>query len=263
MLAEGSQTRRSSPSGWPRRSWASRPIAAFLGVAQKRLSHLFPQLPKQPGYHKRRRRLADTIDWLTGIFAQESPGYWDDIVLVDSTPVECGRSVEPPAGRSWPTPAATATAAPTPVSSGACACTAPSPPTAHHGRSPSSPRTGPNEKSPASCSPEPSGAAEAVICDKGYAGQEFERAVGELGAAVLRPARKDEPDNGLHLSSIRQRIESVFHTFKDILTLERHGARTLSGLRARIAQRILALAACVYINHWLGLPSRSLVAYVA
>ena len=66
----------------------------FLAVARKRLSHLFPRLPKQPGYHKRRRRLADTIDWLTGIFAQESPGYWDDIVLVDSTPVECGRSLE-------------------------------------------------------------------------------------------------------------------------------------------------------------------------
>jgi len=38
---------------------------------------------------------------------------------------------------------------------------------------------------------------------------------------------------------------------------------TVPNLRARIAQRILALAACVHINHWLGLPSRSLVAYVA
>src|SRR5665213_3214517 len=32
----------------------------FLKVARKRLAHLFPRLPAQPGYFKRRRRLADT-----------------------------------------------------------------------------------------------------------------------------------------------------------------------------------------------------------
>jgi Transposase DDE domain len=104
---------------------------------------------------------------------------------------------------------------------------------------------------------------ETVVCDKGYASRGFEHQVAKLGALVLRPARKDEPENGLHLSSIRQRIESVFQSFKDILTLERHGARTLPNLRARIGQRILALTACVYLNHWLGRPSRSLVTYVA
>jgi hypothetical protein len=104
---------------------------------------------------------------------------------------------------------------------------------------------------------------EAVVCGKGLRRRDFEAAVGELGALVLRPARTDEPDNGLHLSSIRQSIESVFHTSKDILTLERHAARTLPNLRVRIAPRILALAASVYANHWLGRPSRSLVAYVA
>jgi hypothetical protein len=50
---------------------------------------------------------------------------------------------------------------------------------------------------------------------------------------------------------------------RDILTLERHGARTIDGLRARIGSRMLALAACVYVNYWLGRPSRSLVAYMA
>ncbi len=104
---------------------------------------------------------------------------------------------------------------------------------------------------------------EAVVCDKGYAGAEFARSVAAPGGAVLRPARKDEPDPGLHLSSIRQRIESVFQTAKDALTLERHGARTLDNLRVRIAGRLLALAAGIYVNHWLGRPSRSLVAFVA
>ena len=65
----------------------------FLAVAAKRLGHLIPRVPKQPGYWKRRARLADTIEWLTAMFAQDSPGYRDNVVLVDSTPVECGRSV--------------------------------------------------------------------------------------------------------------------------------------------------------------------------
>jgi hypothetical protein len=66
----------------------------FLAVARRQLGHLFPQLPQQPGFHKRRRRLADHIEWLCAIFAADSPGYHDSVVLVDSTPVECGRSVE-------------------------------------------------------------------------------------------------------------------------------------------------------------------------
>ena len=34
----------------------------FLAVARKRLSDLFPRLPLQPGFHKRRRRLTETIE---------------------------------------------------------------------------------------------------------------------------------------------------------------------------------------------------------
>ena len=66
----------------------------FLAVANRRLAGLFPELPAQPGYFKRRRRLAETIEWLMGIFASMSPGAQDDLLLVDSTPVECGRSRE-------------------------------------------------------------------------------------------------------------------------------------------------------------------------
>ena len=58
-------------------------------------------------------------------------------------------------------------------------------------------------------------------------------------------------------------MESIFFTLKDVLTLERHGARTLENLRARIAARLLTLAACVSLNHQLGYPSRSLAAYAA
>jgi len=50
---------------------------------------------------------------------------------------------------------------------------------------------------------------------------------------------------------------------KDLLTLERHGARTMAGLRERILARFLCLAACISLNHRLGRPSRALADYRA
>ena len=102
-----------------------------------------------------------------------------------------------------------------------------------------------------------------LVCDKGYAGREFAAAAADLGVTVARPARKDEAGRGPHLAPIRQRIESIFWTCKDLLTLERHGARTMAGLRERILSRFLCLAACISLNHRLGRPSRSLVDYCA
>ena len=102
-----------------------------------------------------------------------------------------------------------------------------------------------------------------LLGEEGYAGRAFAHAVDALGATIVRPTRRDEPGRGPHLAPIRQRIESIFWTCKDILTLERHGARALAGLRERIAQRFLCLAACIWLNHQLGRPSRSLVAYLA
>src|ERR1700724_72820 len=61
----------------------------FVAVASKHLRHLFPRIPGQAGYHKRRRRLADTLEWLMGVFASQSPGSHSHTLLVDSTPVEC------------------------------------------------------------------------------------------------------------------------------------------------------------------------------
>jgi hypothetical protein len=233
----------------------------FLAVAAPRLGHLFPKLPQQPGFHKRRRRLAEAIEWLTAMFAQDSPGYFDDVVLLDSTPVECGRSVET-ARRSeladacgygycrshsrwfWGMRLHLAAA---PDGTPRAAILAPADqkerevalrllPMALHG-------------------------GEAVICDKGYVGRDFEQTVAErFGAQVLRPSRADEPDNSLHLSGIRQRIESIFWTLKDRLGLERHRARTLIGLRARVASKLLTLAAGVWLNCSLGQPTRALAA---
>jgi hypothetical protein len=102
---------------------------------------------------------------------------------------------------------------------------------------------------------------ELVVCDKGYAGRDFEAAARErFGATILRPARANEPGRGPQLSWIRQRIESIFWTLKDRLGLERHHARSLHGLRARIATKLLALAAGVWLNHYLQQPTRAFAA---
>ncbi len=102
-----------------------------------------------------------------------------------------------------------------------------------------------------------------LIGDKGYAGLAFATAVAERDAVIIRPRRADEPGQGPHLAPIRQRVESIFWTCKDILTLERHGARTLQGLRERVLQRFCCLAAAITLNHQLGRPSRALVNYCA
>ena len=74
-------------------------------------------------------------------------------------------------------------------------------------------------------------------------------------AGTSRVARRQSRRSG-------QRIESIFWSCKGLLGLERHGARTLRNLRARIAQRLLALTACVYLNHWLGRPPGAIVDFV-
>ena len=236
----------------------------FLAVARKRLRDLFPELPQQPGFHKRRARLVEAIEWLIGVFAAESPGFHDDVLLIDSTPMECARSVETTrrsalgdaADYGWcgshsrffwgfrlhglfapdGTPRAFALA---------------------------SPKRDEREVGVKLLERAERAGGEIVIGDKGYAGRDFAAAVRELDATIVRPARKNEPDSPLHLAPIRQRIESIFWTCKDILALERHGARTLHNLRVRVAQRFLALAACIALNHRLGRPSRALVDYVA
>jgi Transposase DDE domain len=230
----------------------------FLAVARQRLAHLIPRLPNQPGYWKRRDRLSDTIEWLIGVFAADSPGHTDQIVLLDSTPVECGRSLET-ARRSQLADA---------CGYGYCKS---------HSRwfwgmrlhllaapdgTPRAAILAPADQKEREVAlrllPLGLRGGEVIVADKGYAGKDFETTVAErFGALLLRPARKDEPDKGPHLAPIRQCIESIFWTLKDRLGLERHNARTLHGLRARITSKLLALAAGVWLNHHLGRPSRT------
>jgi hypothetical protein len=243
----------------------------FIRVADKRLRHLFPVLPSRDAFHKRRLRLERHIEALIGHFARQSPGFTDDLMLVDSTPVECARSKQTvKRGGVSSLGAALGDAA----DYGYCAS---------HSRlfygfrlhalfaCDGTPRalvlTSPkiDEKlvclqMVARCERQP-GQAIILIGDKNFRGKDFETELAKLDATILRPRRKDEKGRGPHLAPIRQRIESIFWTCKDILTLERHGARTLHNLRVRLCARFAALAAGVMLNHQLGRPTRSLAAY--
>jgi hypothetical protein len=103
-----------------------------------------------------------------------------------------------------------------------------------------------------------------LIGDKHYYGRDFEAALAEAGARLLRPARKGEPERAAaHLfKPLRQVIESINATFKGQLDLERHGGHTPAGVLVRVLQRILALTAAIWHNDHTGQPvMRSLVAY--
>jgi hypothetical protein len=61
---------------------------------------------------------------------------------------------------------------------------------------------------------------------------------------------------------MRQWIESVINTLTEQLGLEQHRGRILGGVFVRGGQRLLALAAAVWVNWQLGAEhKRSLVAY--
>ena len=163
------------------------------------------------------------------------PASLTPLLLIDLTPVECGRSRET-AKRS-----ALSDAAGYGYCAGhsrwywasACACS----PLRRHaaGLTLANPRRGEREVG-LELLERPARGGEILLSDKGYAGREFAAAAANLGVLVVRPERKDEPGVGPHLAPLRQRIESIFWTCKDLLTLERHRARTLAGLKERISR---------------------------
>jgi hypothetical protein len=234
----------------------------FLRRARRRLGHLFPYLPSQPRYNERCRRLAPKLVLLWKALAAETVGAGDDLRLLDTTPLPCGQSVEttrrsqlaPWAGfgycpahsrRYWGFKLVLLCAADgTIVDFDLVAA-----------------NTGERDAALALLQANPIEGA-TIICDKGFAGADFEAAVGELQALLLRPSRTDEPDRpNPPIGWIRQRIESIVNSLKDQLHLERHCGRTPDGLLTRITARVLALCAAINLNQRLGLPSRELAAY--
>jgi hypothetical protein len=242
----------------------------WLRMCYARLGHLFPYLPKQPGYHKRLKSAAPLICQATAYLATLCPSWADELRLLDATPVPCGTSrqtVRRSELAGW-------------ANYGYCAA---------HSRwywglklyllaavdgmpvtwCLADPKIGERDVAAELLAhARQTGALQPgmiVLADKGLAGREMERyAAGQIGVLLARPDRKDERRRFGNLAGMRQWIEAIFATLKDQLALERHRGRTPAGVYARIAQRILALAACIW-NNWRTSPAtpakRTLTAY--
>ena len=243
--------------------------ARWLRHARAHLRHLFPYLPQQPGYNKRLRAAGPLIRRCIRVLAAGTSIWTDDVWIVDSTPVECGRSRET-AKRSdlagW-------------AEYGYCAshsryfwglrlhliCTL-------HGLPVTFALTGAKADErdvlagmltadPDLVTARP---GQTLIGDKNYYGTAFEATMTSARIRLLRPARQGEPARaGGHLfKPLRQIIESVNDTFKGQLDLEHHGGHTPSGVTVRVLQRILALTAAIWHNDTTAQPTlRSLTAY--
>jgi hypothetical protein len=243
--------------------------ARWLRYADRHLRHLFPYLPGQSGYNKRLRRAGELLRAMIRMIACDTTLWSDEVWVVDSTPVECGRSRQT-AKRSdlagW-------------AQYGYCAshsryfwglrlhlvCTL-------HGLPVLAALVGAKADErqvlldllatePRLVAARP---GQLLLADKNYYGNQFERVLQGLGLRLLRPARKGEPERagaGL-FKPLRQLVESVNQTFKGQLDLERHGGRTPGGVAVRVLQRVLALTAVIWHNDKTAQPTmRSLVAY--
>lgn len=240
----------------------------WLRLCYGRLGHLFPYLPRQPGYHKRVKAAAPLICQATRYLATLCPSWADELRLIDATPVPCGTSRET-VRRSelagW-------------AGYGYCAAhsrwywglklylisTAEGMPVAW---CLADPKLGERE-----VAEELFGHAREVgalrdgmivLADKGLSGTQLERlAADQAGVLLVRPDRRDEKRRYGNLVGMRQWIEAVYDTVKDQLDLEHHGGRTPAGVIARVAQRLLALAAAIWHNWRIDAPvKRSLIAY--
>jgi hypothetical protein len=243
--------------------------ARWLRYASDRLRSMFPYLPTQSGYNKRVRAAAGMLRAVIAHLVATTSRTSDDVWVVDSTPVECGRSRET-AKRSdlagW-------------AEYGYCAshsryfwglrlhllCTVSGLPVAFALTGAKADerevRLGMFDADPNLLATHP---GQTLMADKNYYGSHFEATLADAGIELLRPARKGEkPRAGQrYFKPLRQVIESINNTLKAQLDLERHGGRTIAGVASRVLQRILALTAAIWHNDRTGQPVlRSLTAY--
>jgi hypothetical protein len=100
--------------------------------------------------------------------------------------------------------------------------------------------------------------------DGGFWGREYLTSMQLIDIELITPTKhkvSQRPAAEIAKARIRLVIESVFATLKTQMRLQDHLAKTLPGLVARIAQRLLALTLGIYLNTLLGRPPRALAAY--
>lgn len=238
----------------------------WVRYARTHLRDMFPAMPGQSGYNKRVRGAGPLIAQVITELARDTPSWHDLLRLVDSTPLPAGASRE------------TVKRSDLAGDAGYGYC-------ASHSRffwgfrlylvatpdgmpvlwALANPKLGEREVLRAMLGHDHHLLREGqvFIADKGFSGQDFEAFItDQLGAHLVRPDRKDERPRFGKLGRIRQWVESVFDTLKGQLSLERHAARSLDGIYARVGARLLALAAAIWHNWRIDAPrKRSLIAY--
>jgi hypothetical protein len=104
----------------------------------------------------------------------------------------------------------------------------------------------------------------AYLADKGFSSVDWERRWLESYGALVAATPKDNSHRAWSeadrrwASGKRQIIEGVISQLKDQFFLERHRAKTLSGLLARLASKIAAYTCGQWLNSQLGRPLRHL-----
>lgn len=244
--------------------------ARFIRYAHSHLTNLFPYLPQRPAYNKRLRHAAATMQHVIATLARDCPSWHDDLWLVDSTPVECGRSRET-VKRSDLAGYATY---------GYCAshsrwfwgmrlhliATPSGLPVAY---ALTDAKTDERDTALAMIHLDPTlddRPRQVLLADRGYRSATFEAELNDRFITLIRPAVKSEKTARpltRFLKPFRQIIESINQTLKAQLDLERHGARKPQGVCARVLQRLLALTAAIWHNETSDIagPARSLLAY--
>jgi hypothetical protein len=105
---------------------------------------------------------------------------------------------------------------------------------------------------------------DAYLADKGFTGIEWERRWQEVYGALVAATPKNDSrrawskEDRRWAASKRQIIEGVICQLKDFFGLERHRAKTLGGLLARLAAKVAAYTCGQRINDSLGRPLRHL-----
>jgi hypothetical protein len=229
----------------------------FLGTISRLLPEFFPDLPDQTQYNRRLRRLTPWITTVQLMLAElVAEG---QIRLADGTLITCANypgcaSKSGHAGYSCPSKSQ--------FIWGMRLVLLADPKGVPVGYDLVGPKTGQERDAVLDLAAAHPGSV--LFADGGFWGREYLASMQLIDIELITPAKhktRQRPAAEIAKARIRLVIESVFCTLKRQMALQDHQAKTIAGLVARIAQRLLALTIGIYLNTLLGRPPRALAAY--